>query len=238
MLADGANVIDVGGESTRPGAAEAPADIEIARVVPVVRELARRGAVVSIDTRKAAVANAALNAGAAIVNDVSGLNFDPAMARLVAKRNAGVIIMHMRGTPATMRDEANYEDVIEDVAQELGVSIAHALKSGIRADSVAIDPGIGFAKTAEQSLAVLGRLERFRALGYPLVVGPSRKSFIGAVTNQPAAAREWGTAAAVAIAIAKGARIIRVHDVAAMREVALVAHAIAAARHDSSESLQ
>ncbi|MBI3071957.1 MAG: dihydropteroate synthase [Deltaproteobacteria bacterium] len=232
MTAEGADVIDVGGESTRPGASEVAVDVEISRVVPIVRELARSGAIVSIDTRKAAVATAALDAGAAIINDVSGLAFDPAMARLVAERNAGVIIMHTRGTSATMRDKTHYKAVIDDVLAELRVAVEHAIATGIRRRAIAVDPGIGFAKTASQSLEIIGALERFLALGLPILVGPSRKSFIEHITGKPADQRAFGTAAAVAIAVAKGASMIRVHDVAAMREVALVAHAIATATHD------
>lgn len=229
MLADGADAIDVGGESTRPGADEVSAEVEQSRVVPVVTELARRGVVVSIDTRKAVVARAALDAGAAIVNDVSGMAHSKAMARLVAERNAGVVIMHSRGTPATMNSLASYASVVDDVLFELRTAIESALRSGIQRGSIAIDPGIGFAKTPEQSLEVLAHLDRFLPLGFPLFIGPSRKSFIGHVTKKPPNARLWGTAAAVAIAVAKGASMIRVHDVAEIRDVVLVAQAVAAA---------
>jgi dihydropteroate synthase len=228
LAGEGADLLDLGGESTRPGAAEVPADQEIARVVPVLAALRARGVVVpiSVDTRKAAVARAALDAGADLVNDVSGLLHDPALARLVADRGVPVVLMHLRGTPADMQSRAHYRDVVGEVAAELEAALVRARTAGVRDDQVILDPGIGFAKTAEQSLALFARLDRLRALGRPLLVGPSRKSFIGAATGAPVEERLPGTLAAVAACVLAGVEFVRVHDVAPARQAARVAAAI------------
>jgi dihydropteroate synthase len=227
LVAEGADLLDVGGESTRPGAAEVPVAEEIARVVPVVAALRARGVgtPISIDTRKAEVARAALDAGADLVNDVSGLA-DAAMARLVAERGVPAVVMHLRGTPADMQWRAVYADVVEEVARELEAALARAGSLGVRREQVILDPGIGFAKTSAHSLALLGAMARLRAIGRPLLVGPSRKSFIGAASGASVAERLPGTLAAVAIAVHAGAEFVRVHDVAAARQAALVASAI------------
>lgn len=232
MVAAGAGILDVGGESTRPGAVPVPVEEEIRRVVPFVRGATALGVPVSVDTRKAPVARAALDAGATIVNDVSGLAFDPAMAGVVAESGAGLVLMHMRGTPADMADRATYVDLHREVAEELAASIRRAERAGVPTDAVVVDPGIGFAKTAEHSLALLGDLSTVRALGRPVLVGPSRKSFIGATTGAPADERLPGTLAACVAAYLQGARIFRVHDVGP----AVQALAVAAAVDDTRTS--
>ena len=231
-LAEGADFLDVGGESTRPGAAAVPADEQIRRVVPVIRALAAEtGATLSVDTRSAAVATAAIEVGATLVNDVSALVHDPAMAAVVAGAGVGVILMHMRGTPATMAGHATYDDVVEEVRRELEERIDAALRAGIAPARIVVDPGIGFAKTAAQSFALLAGLPRLTTLGPPVLVGPSRKSFLAAAAgDRPPAERGPATAAAVAACVLLGARVVRVHDVAAAVQVTRVADAIRRAR--------
>jgi dihydropteroate synthase len=230
QLADGADIVDVGGESTRPGAAPVAADEEIRRVVPVVEGLRRRHAgFVSVDTTKAAVARAALDAGADLVNDVSGFRFDPAMAALVAQRRVPAVVMHLRGDFAGMHRQPAYRDVAREVAQELAESLRDAQRAGVERGQVLLDPGLGFAKDAAHTLELLRRLPELQALGRPLLVGPSRKSFIGRVLDLPAGERVFGTAAAVAASILAGAHVVRVHDVRPMVEVARVCDAILAA---------
>jgi dihydropteroate synthase len=226
-LADeGADLIDLGGESTRPGATPVPGAEEVRRVVPVVERLRARGFAlpISVDTFKPEVARAALAAGADLVNDVMGLA-DPALAAVVAESKAPVVIMHMRGTPADMASRAVYGDVVADVARELEVAVARAVAAGVDRERIILDPGLGFAKTAEHSVALLARLPELRALGRPLLVGPSRKSFIGALTGAPVGERLPGTLAAVCVAVLAGAEFLRVHDVAAARQAAQVAAA-------------
>ncbi|ABQ30035.1 MULTISPECIES: dihydropteroate synthase [Acidiphilium] len=214
MRAAGAAIIDVGGESTRPGAAVVPPDIEIARIVPVIGGLARDGATVSVDTRNAATMRAALDAGARIVNDVSGLRHDPAAAPLVAAAACPVILMHMRGTPATMSAQAVYDDVVADVLAELAATRDAALAAGIAPAAIALDPGFGFAKRGAQNVALLRALPSFRALGHPVLAGVSRKRFIGELAGEPdPARRDPGSIAAALFAAGRGAAILRVHDV-------------------------
>lgn len=214
MRAAGAAIIDVGGESTRPGAAVVPPDIEIARIVPVIGGLARDGVTVSVDTRNAATMRAALDAGARIVNDVSGLRHDPAAAPLVAAAACPVILMHMRGTPATMSAQAVYNDVVADVLAELAATRDAALAAGIAPAAIALDPGFGFAKRGAQNVALLRALPSFRALGHPVLAGVSRKRFIGELAGEPdPARRDPGSIAAALFAAGQGAAIIRVHDV-------------------------
>lgn len=223
----GADVVDVGGESTRPGATPTPPEEEIRRVVPVIAGLRSRGdGLISVDTTKADVARAALDAGADVVNDVSGFRFDPALAALVARSGAPVVLMHLRGAFATMHREPRYRDVMGEVIAELRASLAAAQAAGIAADRILLDPGIGFAKDAAHSLEVLRRLPELHALGQPLLVGPSRKSFIGKVLDAPAGERLFGTAAAVAACVLAGAHVVRVHDVKEMAQVARVCDAI------------
>ncbi len=214
MRAAGAAIIDVGGESTRPGAAVVPPDIEIARIVPVIGGLARDGVTVSVDTRNAATMRAALDAGARIVNDVSGLRHDPAAAPLVAAAACPVILMHMRGTPATMSAQALYDDVVADVLAELAATRDAALAAGIAPAAIALDPGFGFAKRGAQNVALLRALPSFRALGHPVLAGVSRKRFIGELAGEPdPARRDPGSIAAALFAAGRGAAILRVHDV-------------------------
>jgi len=229
MEQDGADIIDIGGESTRPGAKPVPADEERRRVLPVVEALAGRlGVPISIDTYKAEVARDALGAGAAIVNDVSGLLYEPALAEVVAAAGAPIVLMHTRGRPLTMNDEAVYADAITDVIRELRDRIAVATAAGIPRERIIVDPGVGFAKRAAHSYGVLARFpELAEALDRPLLIGPSRKSFMrGELGDCRAAERDWGTAAAVAAAVLSGAHIVRVHAVAHMAQVVRVAEEI------------
>ena len=229
MEAAGADIVDVGGESTRPGAEPVTPEEEAARVLPVVRELARRLVVpISIDTTKASVARAALEAGAVIVNDISALRYDTAMGAVVAETRAAVVLMHMRGTPRAMYEHASYRDVVAEVAAELNDAVQRAVSAGVDAAAIIVDPGIGFAKRAEHSYGVLARLsELAAAVGRPVLVGLSRKSFLrDAIGDRPAPERDWGTAAAVTAAVLSGAHILRVHAVPEMVQVVRVAETI------------
>ncbi len=213
MAEAGADIVDVGGESTRPGADPVPPDLEQERVLPLVRALAAAGVVVSIDTRNAGTMRAALGAGARIVNDVSALAHDPLSAGVVADHACPIVLMHMRGTPATMSAEAIYQDVLGEVRAELLLRIQAAIEAGVLPEQIAIDPGIGFAKRAAHSQAVLRGLPELASLGYPLLVGVSRKSFVGAISGEPDASRRLGGSLAAGLfAVSKGASILRVHD--------------------------
>jgi len=228
MIDAGADIIDIGGESTRPGAAPVTPEEEQRRVVPVIAALAGRGVPLSIDTRNAATMAAALDAGASIVNDVTGLAHDPAAAPLVAARGCGVVLMHMRGTPQTMARLTAYDDVVAEVVAELSARVEAAVAAGIRRTDITIDPGIGFAKTAAQNLLLLQNLDAFRVLGLPVLVGVSRKSFIGHYGGEPDAARRLpGSLAAALFAVSRGAAILRVHDVAETRQALRLWNALA-----------
>lgn len=230
MVEAGAGILDVGGESTRPGAAEIPAEEEKRRILPFLREVAGRLPVpISVDTRKAEVARAALEAGAAVVNDVSGLAHDPELAGVVGRSRAGLVLMHMRGTPATMTGLARYDDLLGEIEAELREAVARAEAAGVERERIVVDPGIGFAKTPAQNLELLDRLHGLASLGLPLLVGPSRKSFIGALVDVPAAERVAGTVAACVMAYERGARVFRVHDVEPVVQGLRVAHAIRSA---------
>ena len=231
MVEAGADILDVGGESTRPGAAPLSMDDEIARVAPVIEGIVRRANVaVSIDTYKAGVAERALDLGALIINDISALAYDPALADVAARRGAPVILMHNRGRSAKMYEFAEYGDVVADIARELTARADAAVAAGVARNRIVLDPGFGFAKRAEHSLHALARLAEFHALGFPLLSGPSRKSFLQTGLGERApSARIWGTAAAVTASVLAGAHIVRVHDVAQMVDVVRVADAIAAA---------
>ncbi len=224
----GADLVDVGGESTRPGgAARVDAAEESRRVVPVVRGLRRAGAgPISVDTTKATVARAALDAGADLVNDVSGFRFDAALAPLLAARGVPVVVMHLRGEFEAMHREPHYSDVMGEVAAELEAALRRGEEGGVPRERMIVDPGIGFAKSAGHSLEVLRRLPELRRLDRPVLVGPSRKSFIGKVLDRPVGDRLFGTAAAVAAAVLGGAHLVRVHDVAEMVQVVRVCDAI------------
>ena len=226
LVDEGADLLDIGGESTRPGSAGVSAEEERARVEPVLEGLSRVGVPISIDTSKRTVAAAALDAGAGIVNDVTALRSDPELADLCAERDCGVMLMHMLGTPRTMQESPTYDDVVEDVKAFLAERIEFALGRGIAEERIWIDPGIGFGKTLQHNLALLRRLGELRALGRPICIGTSRKSFIGTLTDREVGERLGGTVASNVLALANGAAIFRVHDVRAVREALVVAKAI------------
>ena len=228
MQEDGADIIDIGGESTRPGAKAVTLKEEINRVVPVIGALAKKVSIpISIDTYKAAVADAAISAGASIINDISGLRFDKKMPKVAARHKTPVVIMHIKGTPKNMQKNPSYKALIPEIVDYLTESIAIARDAGIPDDMIIIDPGIGFGKTLEHNLEIINRLHEFRGFEKPILIGPSRKSFIGiTLGGLPAEDRLEGTASAVAIGIFNGANIIRVHDVKAMSRVAKVADAV------------
>ncbi len=237
FLASGADILDVGGESTRPGSEPVDAKAEMARVIPVIQALSKEfpGALISIDTYKSAVAEAAFQAGAHLLNDVWALRADPALAGVAAKYNAPVILMHNRSNPANVEVRrqlggayigAEYDDLIEDVRRELMDSVRLAEQAGIESGRVILDPGIGFGKTVEHNLELIRRLDEIRSLGYPVLLGPSRKSFIGYTLDLPPDQRVEGTAAAISVGITRGADIVRVHDVEHMARVARMTDAI------------
>ncbi len=232
MEAEGADIIDVGGESTRPGSEAIAAEDQIKRVCPVIWALARQTDVpISIDTTSSEVAGAALEAGAAIINDISALRFDGAMAGLAAREKVPVILMHMQGTPRDMQKYPTYDDVVQEVKEFLAERIEYALSAGIERAQIIVDPGIGFGKSLGHNLSLLKQLSVLHELEAPVLVGPSRKSFIGKVLDiERPSEREYGTAAAVAACVAAGVQILRVHEVKAMRESAYLAAAIRSAK--------
>ena len=226
LVAQGADILDVGGESTRPGAAEVAVEEELRRVEPVVAGLAGLGVEISVDTSKAAVAEAALDAGATIVNDVTALRGDPEMAGLVADRGAGIVLMHMAGDPRTMQVNPEYGDVVAEVRDFLAARLAAAVAAGIDESRIWLDPGIGFGKTAEHNFELLRGLDQLVALGRPVLVGTSRKSFIGRADGSATDGRLGGTVATSILAAAAGASVLRVHDVREMSQALTVASAI------------
>jgi dihydropteroate synthase len=228
MEADGADIIDIGGESTRPGAAAVSSDEESARIIPVLERLAGRlKCAISVDTWKSDVAGTALSAGAEIINDISGFTFDPQMAGLAAASGAGVVLMHTRGTPDKMQQDTAYDNLMAEISTGLRACLTHAREAGVSDACMVLDPGIGFGKGAAANLELLRRLAELSGFGLPLLTGPSRKSFIGKVLGRENTdERLFGTAAAVALSVSHGASILRVHDVRAMRDVADMAHAI------------
>lgn len=225
MVDQGADILDVGGESTRPGASPVPAAEEIDRVVPVIEPLAAAGAVVSVDTMKPEVAEVAIAAGARIVNDVFGLRAQ-GMAELCAGTGVGVVIMHMAGTPRTMQADPRYDDVVLDVAGFLRERIDAALRAGVAGEAIVVDPGIGFGKTSTHNLELLGGLGTLRSLGYPVMVGTSRKSFLGAITGRELDERDVASAVSAALAVTAGAAVVRVHNVPFGRDAVRVADAM------------
>ncbi|WP_008309859.1 dihydropteroate synthase [Leptolyngbya sp. PCC 6406] len=242
LVEGGVDLVDIGGQSTRPGAETIPTEAELRRVVPLVEAIRRssepalREVVISVDTTRAEVARAAVRAGADVVNDISGGTFDDAMLATVADLGVPIILMHIRGTPATMQQQTDYEDLISEIYSHLERQIENAIAAGISHNHIAIDPGIGFAKTAPQNLDILRRIPDFRPLGCPILIGPSRKSFIGSILDQPdPQQRVWGTAAACCAAIAGGADILRVHDGREMVQVAQVADALWRGHHPGTE---
>ncbi len=227
MVAEGATLIDIGGESSRPGASPVSVNDELARVLPVVRALADTvDVLLSVDTYKAEVARRALEAGAHVVNDITALYGDPDMAATVAEMEAGVVLMHMKGTPRTMQQSPEYNDVVNEVCAWLKKKIQNAEAQGIAPERIIVDPGIGFGKTTQHNLELLKRLSEFRALKKPLLIGTSRKSFIGNILEVPVTERVEGTAATVCWAIAHGADIVRVHDVKANVRAAQITDAL------------
>ncbi len=232
MVEEGADIIDIGGESTSPGSEPVPLQEEIARTIPVIEEISKKIKVpVSIDTYKAEVAKRALDAGASIVNDMSGLRFDPEMPKVVSRYKVPVVIMHIKGTPKNMQANPIYEALIPEIMDYLRESIRLAVESGIAEDKIIIDPGIGFGKTFDHNLEIIKNLHEFKYLEKPILIGPSKKAFIGKILGDaPAPERLEGTAAVVAISILNGANIVRVHDVKEMKKVALVADAVKSGR--------
>ncbi|MCA9470794.1 MAG: dihydropteroate synthase [Nitrospirales bacterium] len=227
MIEEGADFIDIGGESTRPGARPVDDQEELHRVKPVLEAIGHRSTVpISIDTRKASVAQMALDLGAVIVNDVSALRYDSRMASVVSDACAGLILMHMQGVPETMQDVPVYENVVRDVKDFLAERLHFAIQEGVARDSILLDPGVGFGKTREHNLALLHQCHQLSDLGRPIVLGVSNKSFIGKITDRPVSQRMAGTAAAVAIGVFQGANILRVHDVGMMRDVCKMAMAL------------
>ncbi|MDO8602579.1 MAG: dihydropteroate synthase [Candidatus Omnitrophota bacterium] len=227
LVEDGADIIDIGGESTRPGAEPVTIEEEIRRVIPVIKKLSKRiNTPISIDTTKSDIARLALENGASIVNDVTGLGSDFKIIEIIREFNAMVVLMHMKGTPQTMQYSPNYGNLIQEIKDKLRDSIEKAVKGGIKKENIIIDPGIGFGKTLEHNLEILNKLSEFKEFKLPILVGPSRKSFIGKITGAGPDKRIFGTAASVAIAIKNGADIVRVHDVKEMKEVAAVSYAI------------
>jgi dihydropteroate synthase len=236
----GADIVDIGGESARPGSLPTPAEVELGRVLPVVEKLRGRLKVpISIDTRRAAVAEAAARAGAEILNDTSALRDDPRLAEVARQYRLAIVLMHMRGTPETMQRGPFARDVMKDVRAGLEAAVRRALDAGIVRSRIMIDPGIGFGKNFPQNFALLARLAELGRLGYPILVGPSRKGFIGhTLGGAPAQERMWGTAAAVTAAILGGAHVVRVHDVAEMAQVARVADKLLAASRANAPARQ
>jgi dihydropteroate synthase len=229
LAAEGADLLDVGGESVRPGAEAVPAELELERVIPVVGALAGEdgaGVPVSIDTSKSAVARAALDAGAAIVNDVTALRADPDLASLCAERGCELVLMHMQGSPRTMQEDPTYGDVVDDVKAFLAERVETAKAAGVDEERIWVDPGIGFGKTVDHNLELLRRLGELRELGRPIVIGTSRKRFLGALTGREVGERLGGTVASNVLALAAGADVFRVHDVLAARQALDVAETI------------
>lgn len=231
LVEQGADILDIGAESTRPGSRPVSEQEEIDRLLPVIEQVALRVTVpISVDTTKSRVARLALDAGAAIINDVSALRFDAEMAQVIARSGAGLILMHMQGTPETMQRAPRYEDVVSEIKDFFRDRIRDAIGAGITESQIVLDPGFGFGKLLPHNLAILRHLSSFAMLNRPLLVGLSRKGFIGQVLDRPVDQREWGTAAAVALAVDRGAHILRVHDVAMMVDVVKVASVVRGSR--------
>ena len=226
MKADGADILDVGGESSRPGAEPVPVEIECERVLPVVESLQPLGLPVSVDTYHAATAREAIRRGAKMINDISALRFDPEMVHVVAEAGCDCVLMHMLGTPRTMQQDPQYTDVVDDICAFFEERVSYAVRNGIREKAIWLDPGFGFGKTVAHNLTLLRRLGEFKKLGRPILIGTSNKSTIGAVLEAPVHDRIEGTAATVAISIANGADCVRVHNVKAMARVAKMTEAI------------
>jgi len=228
MQEQGADIIDIGAESTRPGAAPVAVDEELQRLLPVIESLrGKMRAIISVDTYKSEVAEAVLEAGADMINDISGLRFDERMAETVARYRAGIALMHIQGMPRDMQTAPHYDDLLAEIYALLASSYSAAVEAGIDRQNIAVDPGIGFGKTLAHNLKLINYLGTFKGLGAPILLGTSRKSFIGKILDKPASERMFGTAASVALGVVRGAKIVRVHDVLKMRELCDVADAIA-----------
>lgn len=227
LQGQGADIIDIGGESTRPGALPVPLEEEINRVIPVIKKLVKiLNVPISIDTSKSEVARQALDSGASIINDITGLESDPMMPEVARRFNAKVVIMHMKGTPLTMQHNPVYNNLIDDIINKIGLLIKNAEDKGVKQENIIIDPGLGFGKTTDHNLEILNKLSQFKKFGRPILIGPSRKSFIGNILCEEPGQRIFGVASCAAIAIKNGADIIRVHDIKEMKQVALLADAI------------
>lgn len=227
MIEEGADIIDIGGESTRPYADSVPEEEELRRIVPVIEALrASSDILISVDTYKAGVADAALCAGADIVNDISGLTYDDAMAQVVARNDAWVVIMHIKGTPRNMQVDPHYDDVVAEISEFLRLQMDHAVRAGVDPEKIILDPGIGFGKRVEDNLRILKMLGEFKKLGRPVLIGTSMKSFIGKVAGLPIEERVEGTLASLAVALMNGADILRVHDVKKAKKVLMTVKAV------------
>ena len=227
MIEEGADIIDIGGESTRPYADPVPEEEELRRIVPVIEALrASSDILISVDTYKAGVADAALCAGADIVNDISGLTYDDAMAQVVARNDAWVVIMHIKGTPRNMQVDPHYDDVVAEISEFLRLQMDHAVRAGVDPEKIILDPGIGFGKRVEDNLRILKMLGEFKKLGRPVLIGTSMKSFIGKVAGLPIEERVEGTLASLAVALMNGADILRVHDVKKAKKVLMTVKAV------------
>ncbi len=230
LAAEGAAILDIGGESTRPGSDPVSASEEIDRVIPVIEQLAAKcDALISIDTNKADVAKAAMKAGAHIINDITALLGDEDMARAAAETGAALVLMHMKGTPRTMQQDPVYDDVVAEVARFLKQQAEAAIAAGVAPEKIIVDPGIGFGKTVEHNLSLIANLAKLAELGYPVLLGASRKSFIGTLTGKPVEDRLWGTLGVHVVGAALGADIVRVHDVAPLKDALVMSDAIVAA---------
>ena len=227
LIAQGADIIDLGAESSRPGAKAISVQEELGRLMPTLVKLVKTVKVpISVDTYKPQVAKRALEAGASIINNIRGTQINKSLLKIVCDYQAAIVLMHMRGNPRTMRKRASYKNLIKEIIQELKSSLEKCLEAGIKKDRIIIDPGLGFAKTVQHNLVILRNLYQFHALGCPVLIGPSRKSFIGHILQKDTTQRLMGTAAAVSVGVAGGAHIVRVHDVSAMKDVVLMADAI------------
>ena len=232
LIADGADILDIGGESTRPGAQKISAQEEINRIIPTIKALAKKSKVpISVDTYKSMVAQYALDAGASIINNIKGVHSNKAFLRMVRNYQAAIVLMHIHGTPKTMQRNIFYKNLISDIIAELRKAIENCLEIGIKSDRIIIDPGIGFGKTPEQNLEIIARLKEFRILNQPILMGTSRKSFIGKVLNKEIKDRLMGTAATVCACVLKGAHMVRVHDVRPMKEIIAMTDAILLTDH-------
>lgn len=232
LIEDGADILDIGGESTRPGAQAVSAEEELERILPVVEEIRRNTEIpISVDTYKAPVASAVINAGADIINDVSSLRFDPDICQVVSKSRAGLILMHMRGTPKNMQEIPSSLEIIIEIRNEFKRAVSQAKTGGVASDRIIVDPGIGFGKTVTNNLKILNQLSLFQELGFPVLIGTSRKSFIGEILGTGVSDRVFGTAASVAVSVVGGAHIVRVHDVREMRQVVDVIDSIRCEMH-------